>query len=301
MGDRHERHVSELDGGARWPLALEHVTSFDWAADSATLFFTTENDAKRSSKLFRLDPGADAGVLVQEERDEHFDLGIRRAEGRGLLLFETTSITTTETAVLDARTPRGPFSVVAPRVQDLRYSVSERGGELVIVSQDRGPEGRVFTRPIRLPTSSAPGALIKKGGKVTEVVPRREGVPIEGISVFAKYLVIWERVDGQSRPRAIEWATGRSQDLGAQQGVYSARQQLGFDSTRFLYGLESPAQPDAVFERDLVTGETKKVWELKVNGFEPGVYGLRRASRKPDMTFVSPRRPASGSSWRTSA
>lgn len=270
-------HVTELDGGARWPLALEHVTSFDWAADGQTLFFTTENEAKRSSKLFRLDRGADAGVLLVEERDEHFDLSIRRSEARRLLLLETVSLTTTETSFLDARTPKAAFQVVLPRVHDQRYSVHERGSDFVIVSQDQGPEGRVFTAPIKNPLK----------GKRTEVVPRRDGVPIEGVSVFARYLVVWERIDGQSRPRAIEWSTGKSQDFGDQQGLFTARHQPGFESTRYLYGLESPAQPPAVFERDLVTGATKQRWQYPVNGFDPSTAEvLRLAVTAKDGTKI---------------
>ena len=259
-------HVTELDGGAPWPLQLSHVTSFDWAADGQTLFFTTENEATRSSKLFRLDPGADAGVLIFEERDEHFDLHVARSDARRFLQLESASLTTTETSVLDARTPKGRFSVVLPRVQDQRYSVHERGTDFVIVSQDQGPEGRVFTVPLQDP----------RRGKRTEVIPRREGVPIEGVSVFAKYLVVWERVDGQSRPRALEWATGTWQGFGTQQGVFTAREQTGFASTRFLYGVESPAQPPAVFERDLVTGQTTRRWELPVAGFDASAFEVLR-------------------------
>ncbi len=251
-------HVTELDGGTVWPQTVEHVTSFDWAADGKTLFFTTENEAKRSSKLFRLGPGADAGTLLVEEKDEHFDLSIRRSDARRFLQLESTSLSTTETSVLDARTPKMAFSVVLPREQDQRYSVHERGADFVIVSQDQGEEGRVFTVPIKN----------ARKGKRTEVVPRRQGVPIEGVSVFAKHLVVWERLEGQSRPRSIEWSTGKSQAFGSQPGLYSPRHQTGFDSTHFLFGLESPVQAPAVFERDLLSGETKKRWEYPVNGFD---------------------------------
>ena len=271
-------HVTELDGGSQWPIVFDHVTSFDWAADSQTLFFTTENGAKRSDKLFRLDRGADAGVLLAEERDEHFDLSIGRSgEAHRFLLLDSTSLTTTQTSFLEARTPKGPFSVVLSRVQDQRYSVHERGPDFVILSQDQGPEGRVFTVPIK--NSSK--------GKRTPVVPLRAGVPIDGLSVLGKYLVLWERIDGQSRPRAIDWATGKSQDFGAPEGLLSARHQPLFDSTRLLYGLESPAQPPAVFERDLVTGETTKRWEFPVNGFDSaGAEVLRLTATANDGTKI---------------
>jgi oligopeptidase B len=270
-------HVTELDGGARWPLEIPHVTSFDWAADGKTLFFTTENDAKRSSKLFRLEPGADAGVLLVEENDEHFDLSVRRSFEKRFLWLESTSLTTSETSALDARTPKGTFSVVLPRVQEQRYEVHARGADFVIVSQDQGAEGRVFSVPMKNP----------KKGKRTEWVPRREGVPIEGATVLEKFLVVWERLDGQSRPRAIEWATRTSQDFGSQQGTFTSLRQHSFDSTRFLYGLESPAQPPAVFERELLTGETKKRWELPVNGFDSSsVEVLRVLATAKDGTKI---------------
>ena len=33
--------MTELDGGTQWPFSLEHVTSFAWAADGQTLFFSS--------------------------------------------------------------------------------------------------------------------------------------------------------------------------------------------------------------------------------------------------------------------
>lgn len=267
-------HVTELDGGAQWPFTLEHVTSFAWAADGQTLFFSTENDASRSDKLYRLDPNADAGVLLFDERDEHFDVSVSRSDGRRrFLLRESGSLTTNETAVLDARTPRGAFEVVLPRVQEQRSSLHERGEDFVVVSQDQGPEGRVFTVPM-------------KRGKRTEVIPRREGVPLEGVSVFAKYLVVWERVEGRLRPRALDWVTRTSQALDAE-GFFSPVPQAGFDATRFLYEVSSPAQPPAVFERNLVTGETKKRWEYPVQDFDASRFEvLRLAAKATDGTVI---------------
>jgi oligopeptidase B len=268
-------HVTELDGGAPWPFAVSHVTSFDWAADGQTLFFTTENEAKRSTRLYRLDPGADGGTLLFEERDEHFDLTVRRSEARRFLQLESGSLTTNEISVLDAKTPKGSFSPVLPRRQDQRSSVHERGNDFVILSQDQGAEGRVYT------------VAQKSRGKQTEIVPRRDGVPIEAVTVFAKYLVVWERVEGQLRPRALDWATLKSQDFGSQQGLFSGVPQTGYESTRFLYEVESPAQPPAVFERDLSTGQTTKRWELPVVAFDASAFEvLRLAADAKDGTKI---------------
>ncbi len=259
-------HVSELDGGARWPFERNHVTSFAWAADGKTLFFSTENEAKRSHMIHRLAPGDDAGVECFGEIDEHFDLTVRRSEGGRFLLAESISLTTTETLALDARTPNAAFTVVLPRVQDQRYLVDERGEDFVIQSQDQGVEGRIFTVPIKN----------AKKGKRTEWVPRREGLPLEGFTVTQRHLVVWERVEGQLRPRAIEWSTKKSQDLGSVSGRYTPQVQETPRSTRFLYGVDSPAQPLTIFERELVSGQTKKRWEYPVNGFDSSRFEVLR-------------------------
>ena len=51
----------------------------DWAADNKTLFYVTEDDAKRPHKLWRhtLGEPKEKDVLVYEEKDELFRLGRR--------------------------------------------------------------------------------------------------------------------------------------------------------------------------------------------------------------------------------
>lgn len=266
--------VRELDGGTDWPVSIPHVTSFTFAGDSRTLFFTTQNEATRSSKLFRFE--GDAGVLVFEEPDEHFELSVSRSNGRSLVLLESESLTTSETRMLDAKTPRANWTLVAPRVDGLRYSVDEHGDELVLLTQDQGDEGRVVTVPKKKPSGSR-----------KELVPRREGVPISAVDVLATHFVLWERRDGQLRPRAIDWKTRTSRDFAATEGVFSGRAQDGYDSTHYLYGVESPVQPYVIFDRDLVSGTTTSRWVTAVQHFDASQYeAVRTFATAKDGTKI---------------
>jgi oligopeptidase B len=259
-------HVTELDGGARWPQTFAHVTSFAWAADGRTLFYTEGDDAKRSYRLYRVDPGADAGVLLIEEQDERFDLGVSRSETRRLLVLESGSLTTSAPAVLDAKRPRGAFRPVVRRVQGQRAQLDERGAELVILSQDQGAEGRVYSVPASDPLH----------GKKTEWVPRQAGVVLVALDVTAQHLVVWERRDGVLAPRAIEWRTRRSSGLGLGPGVAAPARQLPGQTSRYRYWLTSPGLPPALFECDLASGETKTLWTDPVNGFDPASVEVSR-------------------------
>lgn len=270
-------HVTELDGGARWPQAFPRATSFAWAADGRTLFFTTANEALRSHQLHRLDPGADAGVLVREEADERFDLTVMRTGSERFVALLSVSLTTNETALLDAKTPKGPLRVVQPRVQGQLGQAEERGRELVVLSRDQGREGRVYSVPLAAP----------REGKQVEWVPRREDVVLSTIEVTQTHLVVWERREGQLRPRALSWATRKWQDFEPQEGVFGLLPQLPGQPSRYRYEVSSPGLPATVFERDLAAGTTQRLWTQPVAGFEAGgLEVLRLSATAGDGTLI---------------
>ena len=70
-------HLRDLTTGAELTDTAERVGSVAWAADSATLFYTTEDEqTKRHDKLFRHAVGtAGVDVIVLQEDDERFNLG----------------------------------------------------------------------------------------------------------------------------------------------------------------------------------------------------------------------------------
>ena len=70
-------HVRDLRTGEDLSDTAERVGSFAWAADSATLFYTTEDEVtKRHDRVFRHVVGSDETVQVYEEVDERFNVGV---------------------------------------------------------------------------------------------------------------------------------------------------------------------------------------------------------------------------------
>ena len=87
---------------------------------------------------------------------------------------------------------------------------------------------------------------------------------------------------GESQPQV----TKKSQPIEGE-GFFSPVAQASFETTRFLYEVDSPAQPPAVFERDLATGETKKRWEYPVQDFDAARFEvLRLTARAKDGTSI---------------
>ena len=88
--------VKDLRTGSLLPDRIEKVVSIAWAADDRTLFYVTEDAAKRPYRLYRHVLGAAADDLVYEETDALFNLGVERTRSRRYLLATSASFTTTE-------------------------------------------------------------------------------------------------------------------------------------------------------------------------------------------------------------
>jgi len=104
-------HIRDLKTGKDLSDTAERVGSIVWAADSTTLFYTTEDEVtKRHDHLFRhrLGDAVANDVIVYEEKDERFNLGVGKTRDGKYLLMEAGSHTTSECRFLEADSPHGP-------------------------------------------------------------------------------------------------------------------------------------------------------------------------------------------------
>jgi oligopeptidase B len=71
-------HVKNLTTGAMLPDTLTKIRGFVWASDSQTLFYTTEDHAKRPYRLWRhkLGDAQKNDTLLYEEKDELFSVSV---------------------------------------------------------------------------------------------------------------------------------------------------------------------------------------------------------------------------------
>jgi oligopeptidase B len=128
-------YVKDLPTGALAPESIAHVTAVTWAADDQTLFCTTEDDAKRSYRLYRHRLGTKVAddALLYEEKDARFELDVVRMRGDRYLKLGSSSHTTSEMRLLDAAQPNGEFRVVLPRKQDVEYDIDQRAESLFVL------------------------------------------------------------------------------------------------------------------------------------------------------------------------
>jgi oligopeptidase B len=269
-------HIRNLTTGAEYPDTAERVGSIAWAADSHTLFYTTEDEiTKRQDKLFRhrLGDANREDALIYEERDERFNIGVGKTRDGQYLLLESGSHTTNECSYLPADTPGGVFLVIAPRQDEQEYYVDHRHGLFYIRVNDTGKNFRVVTVPVN------------GGGRDTwtELLPEDKESPLEDFEAFDSFCVISKRQQGLPTLTIFQFSADGSlaapREISFPEPAYTAQAHINreFVTTKFRYSYQSLVSPASVYEYDVATGTSTLLKEQEIpGGFDRSHYASER-------------------------
>ena len=269
-------HIRDLKTGEDLPDTAERTGSLAWAADSHTLFYTTEDEVtKRHDHLWRhrLGDPASEDALICEERDERFNLAVSKTRDGKYLLMESGSHTTTECSYLDAQTPGGVFLVIAPREDEHEYYVEHRNGFFYIRTNDMGKNFRVVTVPV------------DGGGPEDwkELVPLNQEIPLEDFDVFYYFCVCSKRELGLTALEACRFeadgSLGEPKKISFPEPTYTAQGHVNreFVTDKFRYSYQSLVSPPSIFDYDVNRGTSELLKQQEVpGGFDPARYASER-------------------------
>jgi oligopeptidase B len=260
--------IKDLRTDTLLPDRVGRVDGVVWSKDNRTLFYVTEDAAKRPYRLYRHVLGDKKDELIYEEKDELYRLSARRSRDKHYLFATSASSTTTEVRHLRSDQPTGALQVVLPREDQHQYSVEHRSGRFFIRTNRDAPNFRVVTAPVAEPQPA----------HWDEVVAHRPDVFLEDVQVFADHCVVGERENGLQKRRMIDLKTGQAHHLQFPEPVYSVFADINpeFQTTRFRYRYQSLITPDSVFEYDMNSRERKLLKQTEVRDYDPGQYASER-------------------------
>jgi oligopeptidase B len=263
--------VKDLRTGKLIENKLVKAPQFEWAADNKTLFYVTEDDAKRDHKLWRhtLGQPKEKDTLVYEEKDELFWLQLSRSRDRKYLYHTSASFTSTEQRFLPSETPEGEWKTILKREPDHEYSADHRDGTFYIRTNKAATNFKVMTCPVEK-TDPA---------NWKDLAPYDPKVFVEDADVFKNYVVISARVGGLSQVIVRDLAKGTAEPVEFKEAVYdvglSSNPEFDTDSIRFTY--TSLVTPDSEFEYDMATkGRTLLKRKEVPGGYDPENYVTER-------------------------
>src|SRR5260370_983716 len=238
-------HVKDLRNAELGPEAIPRDDSVAWSRDGKTLFYVTEDDAKRPYRLYRHDlrqPSA-TDPLLYEEKDEMFTVEVDRSRSKQYPFLTSLSHTASEVRYLRADQPKGAFRLIAPREKNHEYYASDRGREFFIRTNSGGRNFRIVTAPVANPSPKI----------LTEIVPHRTEVMLEQLEMFSDYYALFEREDGLPRIRITDFKTKKSHQVQFPEPVYflspAPNREFKTDKLRFSY--QSFVTPISVYDYDI--------------------------------------------------
>ncbi|MCU1451130.1 MAG: oligopeptidase b [Acidimicrobiales bacterium] len=275
--------VRDLDTGDDRPDTIPGTYyGLEWAADNRTVFYTTLDDAKRPWRVHRHrlgdDPATD--VVVHQEDDEAFHVGLGKTRSKAWLLIGMHSMVTSEVRVVPADAPDTPPRLIAPRRQDVEYDVEHHGERFLMVTNDGAENFKLVEAPVDDPGPD----------QWRDVVPHRPDVRLLGVSAFAGHLVFHERAEGMTRLRVQRLADDSTYTVEQPEPVHTVGSGMNpeFDTTNLRFHYTSLVTPMQSVDLDLETRERAVVKQQPVlGGYDPSRYRTERVwATAPDGTQV---------------
>jgi len=249
----------------------------EFSRDGAFVFYTRLDDAWRPHQLWRHRVGGDPAddVLVHQEDDERFWMGVSTSRDERWLVLGLGSKTTSEVHLLPSDDPEGDWRVVAPRRDGVEYDVEPAGDRLLVVHNADDPDADLAWAPLDATDHTQWVPWLSSG----------EGERFVGVDAFDTATVLSLRTGGLTAlrvlPRDPARASGHADgwDIEVEQPVHSIglgdNPEPGQRSVQVV--VESWTTPRSVLDVDLATGERTLLKQQPVlGGFDPADYAEHR-------------------------
>ncbi|MDO6738766.1 S9 family peptidase [Wenyingzhuangia sp. 2_MG-2023] len=248
--------------------------SATWSNDNQTLFYNKKDHVTlRSDKVYRHVLGTSTGtdVLVYHEKDETYNVYVGITKSKKYLMIGSYSTMQTEYQFLDANNPTGSFTLFQEREKDLEYSIMHYGDAFYILTNK---DGATNFKLMKTPEN----ATAKENW--VDVIPHRDQVLLEDITIFKDFLVLEEREEGLSKIRIIRWDGSQDYYLPFSEETYAAYVYSNpeFDTEWLRYGYNSMTTPSSVIDFNMVSQEKniKKEQEVLGGKFDKNNYTSQR-------------------------
>lgn len=251
-----------------------------WGSDSNHLYYTVQDESHRPFQVWRHVVGTDASqdVLVLEEPDERYWMGVGRERSGDFVVVGLGSSITSEAHLLDAHDADAQPVLVAAREVGVDYSVEHRADALWITHNADGAQDFALARV------SLDDVRAGRGRDAWQaVLGHRPGTRLLGVGAFAGHLAIVERADGLPRvrvwqdPDAGSPEEARAIDVGqSDAAVLGLGANAEYDTRTLRVTVDSLVRPTETIDVDLASGDHVLVKRQPVPGYDPDDYATSR-------------------------
>ena len=257
----HELRFRDLVTGEDLEDTIEGVYyGAAWAADNATFFYVRPDAATRPYQVWRhrLGTANSEDVLVFQEDDERFEVGVESSKSERFIFITTSSQVSSETHFLRSEAPAEAPLLIEPRRENIEYSVDHQGDRFIVLTNDGATNFRLMSAPIAAPARAS----------WTEVIAERPSVRLNLADVHEHHIVLGERSDGMERLEVLNTESGELHLVDQPDVAYTAfpGSNPAYSSRVMRFFYTSLTAPWSAVDYDMDTRERTIVKEQPVRG-----------------------------------
>ncbi len=267
--------IEEFDGGKRLDTAIENTGGgVCWSADAKFLFYGKYDEHKRIRWIYRHALGTDPSqdVIVYEEPDSGFFLGLDETQSGRFILIHAGDHQTSEKWLIDAKAPEQKPVLIAKREDGHEYSLDhdETNDRFIILTNCQDAEDfKIMSAPV-----STPGR-----DNWRDLVPHQQGRLVLDVTVLKNHMVRLERENALPRILITSLVEDKEHSIEFDEEAYSLGMSAGYeydtDTLRFTYS--SPTTPSKVFDYNMASrARTLRKTQEVPSGHDPQDYVARR-------------------------
>jgi oligopeptidase B len=254
----------DLRSGELLPDTIPNATgNIAWSLKPDTVFYARQDpQTLRSHRIYRHVLGTDPAddPLVYEETDPTFACYVTRTRSRRYLLISSSQTLRSEVRWLPADDPGGEWRVFLPREANHDYRLDDQGDRWLIRTNWQARDFRAMTAPRDAPDKAA----------WQEILPARDGVHLQDVAAFERFLVATERSGGLTRLRIVPQDGSPAHHVEFSETAYD----VGLDSNptfatkTIRYSYTSMTTPRSVYDYDPRTkARTLRKQDVVLGGF----------------------------------
>jgi oligopeptidase B len=241
-----------------------------WASDNRTLFYSTTDSAKRNDRVWRHRLGTErkADAEVYHDPDVAFDVYVNRTRSGAFIVVGSSSYTSSEYHVIDARKPDEAPRVVARRRPGVEYTIDHTGDRFIIHTNVDGQTNFALMQ-----------AAVNEPGRWEPLVPYTDSVFIQGLDAFRDYLVWSERRGGLRQIVVYDFARKDAHRIAFDEAAYGVvpAGNPEFDTRVFRFNYSSLVTPNSAYDYDMTTRKRTLLKRDEVlGGYDPSRYAIER-------------------------
>ncbi|BBF82380.1 S9 family peptidase [Asticcacaulis excentricus] len=268
-------YVKDLATGQVLGKPVESATGdFVFTPDSQYIFWTFRDDNGRPSKLYRRPAKGGEDVLVYEETDPGFFMGVGLTSDEQFILISINDHETSEARLIPAKTPTAAPVIVEARHTGVQYSVDHWDDRFVILTNaDGAVDFQIMTSTAAVPARSTWKPWIA----------HRPGIYVTGFGLFKDHMVRTERENANSRIVITKKADLSEHEIAVKEEAYALGLggSMEYDTTVMRYTYTSPTTPAQTYDYDMATKErVLRKTQVVPSGHNPADYVAKRLYAK---------------------